>query len=77
MARHLRTYSLAIEEASTFAAAAGKEGARVYRIFSFQEILERRRRAGLTHVIRTGAVTFVDPKTGSKLLPAISRWPLG
>jgi len=60
---------LAIEEAETFDAAAGKEGARVYRIFSFNAILERRRRANMTHVIRTGAVSFVDPKTGEKLRP--------
>ena len=60
---------LAIEEAETFNASAGKEGARVYRIYSADAILERRRRAGFTHVIRTGAVTFVDPATGRKLLP--------
>jgi hypothetical protein len=58
---------LALEEAETFDAAAGSEGARVYRIFSFNTILERRRRANLTHVIRTGAVSFVNPKTGEKL----------
>lgn len=60
---------LALEEAETFNAAAGKEGARVYRIFSFNAILERRRRAGMTHVIRTGAVWFVDPRNGTRLLP--------
>ncbi len=58
---------LALEEAETFDAAAGSEGARVYRIFSFNTILERRRRANLTHVIRTGAVSFVNPKTGERL----------
>ena len=58
---------LALEEAETFDAAAGSEGARVYRIFSFNTILERRRRANLTHVIRTGAVSFVNPKTGEKM----------
>jgi hypothetical protein len=60
---------LAIEEVETYNAAAGREGARVYRVFSFNAVLERRRRANLTHVIRTGAVWFVDPRTGSKLLP--------
>jgi hypothetical protein len=60
---------LAIEEAETFDAAAGKEGARVYRVYSAEAIIERRRNAGFTHVIRTGAVSFVDPRTGSKLLP--------
>jgi hypothetical protein len=64
---------LAIEEAETFDAAAGKEGARVYRVYSPAAILERRRKAGFTHVIRTGAVSFVDPRTGSKLL---SGWDL-
>jgi putative heme degradation protein len=59
---------LAIEEAETFNASAGKEGARVYRVYSSEAILERRRTVGFTHVIRTGAVTFVDPATGSKLL---------
>ena len=34
---------------------------------SFNTILERRRRANLTHVIRTGAVSFVNPKTGERL----------
>ena len=64
---------LAIEEAETFDAAAGKEGARVYRVYSPEMILERRKKAGFTHVIRTGAVSFVDPRTGSKLL---SGWDL-
>ena len=64
---------LAIEEAETFDAAAGKEGARVYRVYSPDAILERRKKAGFTHVIRTGAVSFVDPRTGSKLL---SGWDL-
>jgi hypothetical protein len=59
---------LALEEAETFDAAAGKEGARVYRVYSPEMILDRRKKAGYTHVIRTGAVSFVDPRTGSKLL---------
>jgi hypothetical protein len=66
---------LALEEAETFDAAAGSEGARVYRIFSFNRILERRRRANFTHVIRTGAVSFVDPKTGEKLHPSSNLLP--
>lgn len=60
---------LALEEAETFDACAGKEGARVYRVYSAAAILERRREAGYTHVIRTGAVTFVHPATGRRLLP--------
>jgi hypothetical protein len=58
---------LALEEITTFNAAAGLDGARVYRIYSFNAILERRQRAGFTHVIRTGSVNFVDAKTGAKL----------
>jgi hypothetical protein len=58
---------LALEEITTFNAAAGLDGARRFRIFSFNAILERRQRAGFTHVIRTGSVNFVDPQTGSKL----------
>ena len=60
---------LAIEEAETFDASAGKEGARVFRVYSAEAILARRRKAGFTHVIRTGAVSFVDPRTGSRLPP--------
>ncbi len=60
---------LAIEEAETFNASAGKDGARTYRVYSAESILDRRRAAGFTHVIRTGAVTFVDPVTGRRLLP--------
>jgi hypothetical protein len=68
---HLRAlvHKLALEETKSFNAAAGKEGSRAFRIYSFNAILERRRQANLTHVIRTGAVIFVDPKTGHRLLP--------
>ena len=40
---------------------------RTYIIYSFGEILKRRRVAGLTHVIRTRGVAFVDPRTGIRL----------
>jgi hypothetical protein len=63
---------LAIEEAETYRAHAGREGATVYRIFSFNAILERRRQTNLTHVIRTGGVYFVDPHTGLRLEPGSS-----
>lgn len=56
---------LAIEEVASFDAASAS--ARTYRIFSFTAILDRRRRANLTHVVRTGAVFFVDPSTGEKV----------
>jgi len=60
-------HKLAIEEAAMFRAEAGRDGSTVYRVFSFKAILERRRQAGLTHVIRTGAVSFVDPRSGEKV----------
>jgi hypothetical protein len=77
---HLRslTQKLAIEEVETFSAVPGSaEGARTYRIFSFDRILERRRIANFTHVVRTGAVHFVDPQTGVRLLPGRNLLPGG
>lgn len=70
------TEKLALEEVESYQAAAGLLGARVYRIYSFDEIRNRRRRAGLTHVVRTGAVTFVDPRTGLKLPPVSDLLPV-
>jgi hypothetical protein len=69
---HLRSLvtKLALEEVETFDAARAE--ARTYRVFSFTAILDRRRRAGMTHVIRTGAVSFVDSVTGKKLDPGRS-----
>src|SRR5271156_4174427 len=41
--------------------------ARRYRVFSYTEILKRRREAGLEWVVRRRGVEFVDPATGSAL----------
>src|SRR5579872_4847204 len=54
---------LAIDERPGFSYTEG----RTYVVFSFREILRRRKAAGLTHVIRTRGVAFVDPRTGSQL----------
>jgi hypothetical protein len=67
---------LAIEEVGAFRAAPGStEGARTFRVFSFDRILERRRFANFTHVVRTGAVNFVNPQTGERLLPGSNLPP--
>jgi len=42
---------------------------RTYIIYSFRDILKRRRAAGLTHVIRTRGVCFVDPSSGRETGP--------
>lgn len=43
---------------------------RTYVVYGPETILKRRREAGLTHVIKTRGVIFVDPQTGESLLPA-------
>jgi DNA-binding MarR family transcriptional regulator len=52
-----------------------KQSARQYRIFPLDEILERRRKAGLEWVIKNRGIHFVDPKTGkpvaSETLPTV------
>lgn len=40
---------------------------RNYRVYSWTAVLGRRRAAGLTHVIKSRGVVFVDPKTGQQL----------
>lgn len=40
---------------------------RTYIIYSAQEVMRRRRAAGLTHVIRTRGVAFVDPESGTPI----------
>jgi hypothetical protein len=54
---------LAIDEQPGFSYTDG----RTYVVYSFREILRRRKGAGLTHVIRTRGVAFVDPQTGREL----------
>jgi len=52
---------LALDEGEGFSYTEG----RTYVVYSFREILRRRKAAGLTHVIRTRGVAFVDPSTGN------------
>lgn len=40
---------------------------RTYRVYSWTAVLSRRRAAGLTHVIKSRGVVFVDPRTGQQL----------
>jgi hypothetical protein len=54
---------LAIDEQPGFSYTEG----RTYVVYSFREILRRRKTAGLTHVIRNRGVAFVDPSTGIPL----------
>ena len=54
---------LAIDERDGFSYTDG----RTYIIYSFRDILRRRKAAGLTHVVRTRGVAFVDPNTGNDL----------
>ena len=54
---------LAIDERPGFSYTDG----RTYLIYGLQEILRRRKVAGLTHVVRTRGVAFVDPHTGIPL----------
>jgi len=43
---------------------------RTYKIYGWAAVLARRRAAGLTHVIKSRGVVFVDPKTGKQLTVA-------
>lgn len=54
---------LAVDERPGFSYTEG----RTYIIYSFREILRRRKAAGLTHVIRNRGVAFVDPETGREI----------
>src|SRR5579872_890012 len=54
---------LAIDERPGFSYTEG----RTYVVFSFREILRRRKAAGLTHVVRTRGVAFVHPTTGEEI----------
>ena len=54
---------LAIDEQPGFSYTEG----RTYVVYSFREILRRRKAAGLTHVVRTRGVAFVNPRTGTEV----------
>ena len=56
---------LAVDAGEAFSYTTG----RAYIIYSFRDTLKRRRSAGLTHVIRTRGVRFVDPSTGLEIGP--------
>ena len=43
---------------------------RTYKVYNWSSVLSRRRTAGLTHVIKSRGVVFVDPKTGLPLTVA-------
>lgn len=43
---------------------------RTYKVYNWTSVLARRRGAGLTHVIKSRGVIFVDPKTGRQLTAA-------
>lgn len=42
---------------------------RTYKVYNFKSALQRQKDAGLTHVIRTRGVQFVDPISGHALTP--------
>ncbi len=63
---------LAIEARGDFSYTAG----RTYIIYGPEEILRRRRIAGLTHVLRTRGVIFVDPATGAEISACESSAPV-
>lgn len=48
---------------------------RTYIVYSFRDILRRRKAAGLTHVIRTRGVLFVDPSNGREVRPYTAAGP--
>jgi len=43
---------------------------RTYKVYNWNSVLSRRRTAGLTHVIKSRGVVFVDPRTGLPLTAA-------
>lgn len=46
-----------------------------YRVHSDQNILQRRREAGLEWVVRSRGVDFVDPATGASIMPICAHTP--
>lgn len=47
--------------------------ARTYVVFSYKDILEKRRKLGLEWVIRGRGVDFVNPNSGQPILPDVTR----
>jgi hypothetical protein len=62
---------LALDAHEDFSFTAG----RTYIVYSFRDILRRRKAAGLTHVIRTRGVRFVDPSSGQEIPPDQASQP--
>jgi hypothetical protein len=58
---------LAVEEVASFTHSQG----RTYLVYSHAAIIERRKKAGLTHYIKSRGVTFVDPDSGEPLTERI------
>jgi hypothetical protein len=44
---------------------------KTYLVYSGQTVMRRRKAAGLEWVVRTKGVSFIDPKTGARLLPQV------
>jgi len=63
------TNKLAVEEISSYT----HTQARTYLIYSFPALLERRKKAGLTHYTKTRGVLFVDPESGKALISSITH----
>jgi hypothetical protein len=63
---------LAIDELPGFSYTDG----RTYVIHGYRDILQRRRAAGLTHVLRTRGVAFVDPQSGAPKTSAPDSRPI-
>ena len=53
-----------------------KGQATTYLIYNYATILRRRKEAGLTHVIRTRGVVFVDPETCEPLTRQMGQFRL-
>jgi hypothetical protein len=66
---------LAVEEIHSEVSATGT--GKTYRVYSYGDILQRRKAAGMEWVIRTKGVMFVDPRTGREIgsIPPTDRVP--
>jgi hypothetical protein len=62
---------LAVEEWK--AAECERKIGKTYLIYNANAILRRRKAAGLEWIVRTRGVAFVDPKTGTPLLPEVGE----
>ena len=44
---------------------------KTYLVYNSATVMKRRKAAGLEWVVRTKGVSFIDPKTGARLLPKV------